>query len=280
MIGNDLSIEGQSITIRCQGLLTVNGDINADIHSKQLDVGREGSIAGSVCAENVEVHGKVTGAIHSARVVLHPTADVEGDIHTQFLTIQEGASFDGRSRKVRDLAEVAPRLERGSGAQPVYQQPGHQSGHQAQPAGAGQPQRAQDAPKPQFGVALACAAAALLISRSSFGRGPKPGPFRFEPCFFSENRFTLFRKHSFVAASATLPEGCLLSGKPLHTFPEDLAHSSDRSMPVKPGHGERRQNEADQHFQDGREIQDAAERQRQHGRFGRGAGAGDLANVG
>ncbi len=153
VIGNDLSIEGQSITIRCQGLLTVNGDINADIHSKQLDVGREGSIAGSVSAENVEVHGKVTGAIHSARVVLHPTADVEGDIHTQFLTIQEGASFDGRSRKVRDLAEVAPRLERGSGGQPVYQQPGHQAGHQAQPAGAGQPQRAQEAPKPQFGVA-------------------------------------------------------------------------------------------------------------------------------
>ncbi len=149
VIGNDLSIEGQSITIRCQGLLTVNGDINADVHSKQLDVGRDGNIVGSVSAENVEVHGKVNGAIHSARVVLHNTADVQGDIHTQFLTIQEGASFDGRSRKVRDLAEVAPRLERGAGAQPVYQQPVHQ----AQPAGAGQPQRAPEAPKPQFGVA-------------------------------------------------------------------------------------------------------------------------------
>lgn len=147
VIGNDLSIEGQSITIRCQGLLTVNGDINADVHSKQLDVGRDGNIAGSVSAENVEVYGKVTGAIHSARVVLHATAEVEGDIHTQFLTIQEGASFDGRSRKVRDLAEVAPRLERGSQAQPVYQQPGQQ------PAGTQPQQRAPEAPKPAFGVA-------------------------------------------------------------------------------------------------------------------------------
>jgi cytoskeletal protein CcmA (bactofilin family) len=98
VIGSDLSIEGQAITIRCQGLLTVNGDITADVHSKQLDVGREGSVVGSVSAENVEVHGKVQGAIHGARVVLHPTADVEGDIHTQFLTIQEGASFDGSTQ--------------------------------------------------------------------------------------------------------------------------------------------------------------------------------------
>lgn len=146
VIGSDLSIEGQSITIRCQGLLTVNGDINADVHSKQLDVGREGNIVGSVSAENVEVYGKVSGAIHSARVVLHDTAEVEGDIHTQFLTIQEGASFDGRSRKVHDLAEVAPRLDRGGAqAQPAA--------HQA-PAGNGAaPQRAGEAPKPAFGVA-------------------------------------------------------------------------------------------------------------------------------
>jgi len=142
VIGSDLSIEGQTITIRCQGLLTVNGDISADVHAKQLDVGREGNIVGAVAAENVEVHGKVQGAIHGARVVLHQTAEVEGDIHTQFLTIQEGASFDGRSRKVRDLAEVAPKLTRGSSqqAQVTYQQ---------QPAA---PQGQADG-QAQFGVA-------------------------------------------------------------------------------------------------------------------------------
>lgn len=138
VIGSDLSIEGQSITIRCQGLLTVNGDISADVHSKQLDVGREGTIVGSVAAENVEVHGKVKGAINGARVVLYPTADVEGDISTQFLTIQEGASFDGRSRKVRDLAEVAPKLDRPGQSQQHYQQQG---------------QANTTAQKPQFGVA-------------------------------------------------------------------------------------------------------------------------------
>lgn len=138
MIGSDLSIEGQGITIRCQGLLTVNGDISADVHAKHLDVGREGSIVGAVAAENVEVHGKVQGAIHGARVVLYPSAEVDGDIHTQFLTIQEGASFDGRSRKVRDVAEVAPKLTRGS-SQPA--QVTHQKSAQA-----------SEAPAPQFGT--------------------------------------------------------------------------------------------------------------------------------
>lgn len=150
VIGNDLSIEGNGITIRCQGLLTVNGDIAADVHSKQLDVGRDGQVTGSVAAENVEIRGKVKGAIRGARVVLHDSAEVDGDIHTQFLTIQEGASFDGRSRKVHDLSEVTPQINGSQDAQqPVYQQP-----TQAEPVGYQQQQAPSETPKPQFGAAV------------------------------------------------------------------------------------------------------------------------------
>ena len=152
VIGNDFTIEGNGITIRCQGLLTVNGDISADVHSRQLDVGREGQVTGSVAAENVEIRGKIKGAIRGARVVLHDSADVDGDIHTQFLTIQEGASFDGRSRKVHDLSEVAPQINGGHDTeqQSVYQQPAGQ----AEPVDYHQQQAAPDTPKPQFGAAV------------------------------------------------------------------------------------------------------------------------------
>ena len=90
VIGKDMSIEGQSITVRCKGSLRVNGAIAAD---------------------TVRVFGQVQGAILGAHVVLHPSAQVEGDIHSQSLTIEQGASFDGRSRKVTNAAEVAPQLE-------------------------------------------------------------------------------------------------------------------------------------------------------------------------
>jgi cytoskeletal protein CcmA (bactofilin family) len=75
-----------------------------------LTVGEEGVINGAIAAENVEVFGKVQGSILASRVVLHGGAEVEGDIHSQFLSIEEGASFEGRSRKVQDPQEIAPQL--------------------------------------------------------------------------------------------------------------------------------------------------------------------------
>ncbi len=111
LIGSDLSIEGQSITIRCKGTLRLNGNIQGDVHSRQLDVGREAIITGSITAEAVDVHGRVNGAILSNKVVLHATAEVEGDIAAEYLSIEQGASFDGRSRRVRDPAEIVPQTE-------------------------------------------------------------------------------------------------------------------------------------------------------------------------
>lgn len=112
VIGNDLSIEGQQITIRCKGSLKVLGNIQADLHSRQLEVGREAVIQGAIAAETVDVFGRVNGAIMGTHVVLHAGAEVEGDIHSHLLSIEQGAAFDGRSRRVKDPAEIAPQVER------------------------------------------------------------------------------------------------------------------------------------------------------------------------
>lgn len=111
IIGSDLSIEGQTITIRSRGTLRINGNIQADVHSIQLVIGEQASIMGSVMAESVEVFGQVSGAIWGGRVTLHASAQVDGDIHSQLLSIEQGASFDGRSRKVTDPNEIAPQVE-------------------------------------------------------------------------------------------------------------------------------------------------------------------------
>ncbi len=115
VIGNDLSIEGEAITIRCKGSLKVLGNIQADLHSRQLEVGKEAVIHGAIAAETVDVFGRVAGAIMGAHVVLHAGAEVEGDIHSHLLSIEQGAAFDGRSRRVKDPSEIAPQLERPAG---------------------------------------------------------------------------------------------------------------------------------------------------------------------
>jgi len=120
VIGKDMSIEGQGIIVRCRGSLRVNGAIAADLHCSELVVGEEGVINGSIAADTVRVFGQVHGAILGANVVLHPSAQVDGDIHSQSLTIEQGASFDGRSRKVTDGAEIAPQLDPAETQSPAY----------------------------------------------------------------------------------------------------------------------------------------------------------------
>lgn len=116
VIGNDLSIEGQTITIRCKGSLKVLGNIQADLHSRELEVGKEAIIQGAIAADTIDVFGRVNGAIMGAHVVLHAGAEVEGDIHSHLLSIEQGAAFDGRSRRVKDPSEIAPQLERTAGS--------------------------------------------------------------------------------------------------------------------------------------------------------------------
>lgn len=137
VIGNDLEIEGDQITIRCKGSLTVNGNIQADLHSRRLQVGKEAVVSGAIAADTVEVFGRVQGAILGAKVILHNGADVEGDIMSTLLSVEEGANFDGRSRRVTDPAAIAPQLESTAktGDKGAYAQPFAK--HDARPAGTG-----------------------------------------------------------------------------------------------------------------------------------------------
>lgn len=123
VIGNDLSIEGEAITIRCKGSLKVLGNIQADLHSREIEVGKEAVIEGAIAAETVDVYGRVSGAIMGKHVVLHAGAEVEGDIHSHLLSIEQGAAFDGRSRRVRDPSEIAPQLERPAAGREPHREP-------------------------------------------------------------------------------------------------------------------------------------------------------------
>lgn len=111
VIGRDLVIEGEAITVRCKGLLRVDGQIRADLHGQQIVVGPEGLISGTIAAHEVSVEGRVNGAILAKTLVLRATAEVRGDIHSEFLSIELGATFDGRARRVTDPAEIAPQLD-------------------------------------------------------------------------------------------------------------------------------------------------------------------------
>lgn len=111
VIGNDLTILGEQITIISQNKLQVDGHVRGNVHGKQVLITEQGSVVGMVCAEKIEVRGAVRGSIRAVSVTLHATAVVEGDIMHQTLAISEGAKFDGRVRRSDQTAELMPVLD-------------------------------------------------------------------------------------------------------------------------------------------------------------------------
>lgn len=111
IIGADLVILGDKITVITKARLIVDGEVRGDINGREVIIGPSGKVTGTVAANAIEVHGHVTGAVRAASVTLHPTAHVDGDIHNQILKISEGAIFDGRVRRAKDAAELQPILD-------------------------------------------------------------------------------------------------------------------------------------------------------------------------
>src|SRR6187431_3559413 len=104
IIGEDLSITGN---VTSKGEIQVDGEIQGDIHCGSLLLGDKSQVIGSVIAEDIVVRGRVVGSVRGLRVTLQAQSHVEGDIFHQSLAIEQGAYFEGKSRRSDDpLAEV------------------------------------------------------------------------------------------------------------------------------------------------------------------------------
>ena len=118
IIGSDLVIMGDKITVITRTRLVVDGEVRGDINGKEVVIGPTGKVTGTVAANSIEVHGHVHGAVKAQSVTLHSTAHVDGDIHNQVLKISEGAVFDGRVRRAKDASELTPVLDPAAFAKP------------------------------------------------------------------------------------------------------------------------------------------------------------------
>jgi cytoskeletal protein CcmA (bactofilin family) len=104
IIGEDLTINGN---VNSKGEIQVDGDIQGDINCGSLLLGDKSHVNGNVVAEDVVVRGRVVGSIRGLRVTLQAQSHVEGDIFHQSLAIEQGAYFEGKSRRSDDpLAEL------------------------------------------------------------------------------------------------------------------------------------------------------------------------------
>ncbi len=108
IIGEDLTVTGNVLS---RGEVQVDGQIQGDVHCSSLIVGEKAQITGGIVAEDVVVRGRVMGSVRGMRVTLQASSHVEGDVFHQSLAIEQGAYFEGKSRRSEDPIATAPKLE-------------------------------------------------------------------------------------------------------------------------------------------------------------------------
>ena len=94
---------GKSVVVK--GELSGSEDLYVDGHvegsielrNNSLIVGPNGNVKATVSAKGVVIQGRVDGTVSaSERVELRKTAVMKGDVITQRIAIEEGASFQGK----------------------------------------------------------------------------------------------------------------------------------------------------------------------------------------
>ena len=99
-----------------QGKLAFNDPVNLRINGKfegtlttkgNLTIGETATIEAHITGENIIIAGKVRGDIIAKhRLVLLPTAAMQGDIRTPKLNIVEGAVFEGTCHMLEDVLDA------------------------------------------------------------------------------------------------------------------------------------------------------------------------------
>jgi cytoskeletal protein CcmA (bactofilin family) len=102
-ISSGLSIIGKIVG---QGRLAIFGHVEGEVQASTVEIGDSAQVEGNIVAEELTIGGVVKGTIHANRVKLNSTAVVEGDIYHRSLAIEENAQFEGMSRRQDDAVDT------------------------------------------------------------------------------------------------------------------------------------------------------------------------------
>lgn len=105
IIGKGTIVNG---SIETFGNLRVEGKVVGDIKTKsKVAFGVSSKVEGSVLAQNADVAGHIQGTIEITELlVLKATASIDGDILTNKLLVEPGATFNGKCKMGMKSKEI------------------------------------------------------------------------------------------------------------------------------------------------------------------------------
>ena len=113
VIGPDVTIRGD---IEASVDLHVDGKVIGNIECASLVQGESSRVEGEIKAESARLSGEVQGTIEVRNLVVLKTAQIDGDVSYDTLTIEQGASVDGRFAPLRAKAAQAAKPAAGDKA--------------------------------------------------------------------------------------------------------------------------------------------------------------------
>lgn len=90
------------------GAIRLDGRCEGTLSATRVEIGPDGYLIGPVHADEVIVAGQVLGAIRARKVVIGPTALVEGDITHKIIALDEGAILLGECVAVQSVPLPQP----------------------------------------------------------------------------------------------------------------------------------------------------------------------------
>jgi cytoskeletal protein CcmA (bactofilin family) len=94
IIGPGMSVVGDCKT---EGTIQIEGRIQGQVEAgKAIVIGKEGEVVGDIATQDAIISGRIKGSlVIGSRLELQASCDVEGEIDTRRIVLEEGATVNG-----------------------------------------------------------------------------------------------------------------------------------------------------------------------------------------
>ena len=119
-VGVNIKLKGVEIS-NCD-VLVIEGQVDATINSKVMEISKPGTLTGTAMIDVAEIHGEFSGELTArTKLVVHGTGRVTGTVRYGKLVVAEGGTLDGELKQIDAASSSRPEKEsRASSAQPAH----------------------------------------------------------------------------------------------------------------------------------------------------------------
>jgi len=123
-VGVNIKLKGVEIS-NCD-VLVIEGQVDATINSKVMEISKPGTLTGTAMIDVAEIHGEFSGELTArTKLVVHGTGRVTGTVRYGKLVVAEGGTLDGELKQIDAASPARPEKASASEARASSAPPAH-----------------------------------------------------------------------------------------------------------------------------------------------------------